>query len=128
VYLGRTRDFLLVYVPAPASSYVMTGQPGASVLRQRPLINKQYYEIRITAVGSSGEIQAMCFGDNQLVVPGPQGSYLGVLHNTWNLIQANAIQLRPGAQASSLPERAAAPQWAVAPGWVRPLRLNQLNR
>jgi hypothetical protein len=128
VYLGRTRDFLLAYEPAPASSYRMSGQPGATVLRQKPLINKQYYEVKITAVGSGGEIQAMCYGDNMLVVPGPPGSYQGVLHNTWNLIPANAIQLRPGAQTTQVPERAAGPQWAVAPGGGRPPRQSQINR
>ena len=131
VYLGRTRDFLLVYVPAPASSYVMRGQPGATVLRQKALINKQYYEVKITAVGSGGEIQAMAYGDNRLVVPGPPGSFQGQNHNTWNLIQANAIQLRPGAQATqaaTLPEQVAAPSWTVAPGRAGAPAPNQLRR
>jgi hypothetical protein len=102
VYLGRSRNYLLVYVAAPANSYTI-GDPADIVLTRRPILNRFYYQLRITAVGPLGEILAYTFGDNLSVVPGSSRLVGTEVKNTWNVTLPSAIRLRPGPQVSSTP-------------------------
>ena len=102
VYLGKSRNYLLVYVAAPANSYTVGG-PADIVLTRRPILNRFYYQLRITAVGPSGEILAYTFGDNESVVPGASRLVGTETKNTWNVTLPSAIRLRPGPQLASAP-------------------------
>ena len=128
VYLGRSRNYLLVYVSAPANSYTVGG-PADLVLTRRPILNRFYYQLRITAVGPSGEILAYTFGDNLNVVPGSTRMVGSEAKNTWNVVLPFSIRLRPGPQvAADSPAEADSILVRPARAGIWPLRGRSLTR
>ena len=105
--LNKTRHFLLVYVPAPATSY--TAFPSVPddthlILTSKAILNQQYYSLRILAVDAEGKIVGYSLGDNLTLLPGPPRLVGTVSKNTWDIIAPGAIRLRPGPQASLAPQ------------------------
>lgn len=59
-YFGVTRDYFLAYFPAGVTSYQLA-QPvpaGARIITEKPLINSQIYNVRVSAVNADGELIA----------------------------------------------------------------------
>jgi len=94
LYLNKSRDFFVGFVPAPADSYRL-GTPGADVLTRRTLLNHQDYFARISAVDGTGRLLAYTYG-RPTRVPG------GV-RNTWSVFWRGAIRIRPGPILASAP-------------------------
>jgi hypothetical protein len=110
--LSKTRDFLLVYVPAPTTSYIAyPPDPDTThlILTSHPLLNQQYYLLRILAVDADGRIVGFTAGDNLVLLPGTPVVVGGTPKNTWELTTPSAIRLRPGPQASLAPQERAEP-------------------
>ena len=102
VYLGKSRDSYLCYVPASQTTYTI-GDP-ATILRRTPIINRHYYRLRISAVDAEGTLLAYTFGQDSLPLPGGAITVEGSPHNTWNVTLPYSIQLRTGPQTPSSPE------------------------
>ena len=94
MYLGKSRDFFVGFVPAPADSYRL-GTPGATVLTRRTILNHQDYFARISAVNADGLLLAHSYG-RPTRVPGPQ-------RNTWDVFWRGGILIRPGPQIGPAP-------------------------
>ncbi|HEY6867189.1 MAG TPA: hypothetical protein VI792_08030 [Candidatus Eisenbacteria bacterium] len=99
VYLGKSRDSYLCYVPGSQTSYTIGGP--ATILRSKPILNKHYYRLRITAVDAAGTLLAYTFGQDSIPLPGGAITVEGSPHNTWNVTLPYSIQLRPGPQLPS---------------------------
>ena len=67
-YFGVTRDYFLAYFPSSVTSYRLGLQPdgtptfplpsGSRIITERPLINSQIYNVRVSAVNDNGELMA----------------------------------------------------------------------
>ena len=116
VYLGKSRDTYIAYVPAPATSYrIGNSGNGIDILRRSPIINKHYYRLRISAVGADGSLLAYTFGQDSIPLPGGAITVEGSPHNTWNLTLPYSIQLRTGGQVASAPGARLQPGAALPP-------------
>lgn len=105
--VSKARHFLLVYVPGPATSYVaFPTEPDTThlVLTSRPILNQQYYSLRILAVEPNGRIVGYSLGDNLVLLPGGPVQDRGATKNTWNITFPASFRLRPGPQASLAPQ------------------------
>jgi hypothetical protein len=110
--LKKLRHFLLAYVSAPASSYIAfptAGETADFIVTSHPIVNKQYYRLRITAVGPDGAILGYTMGDNLVVMPGAPRQVGASPQNTWYIAIEGAIRLRPGVQVETAPQEAADP-------------------
>ncbi|HYM81367.1 MAG TPA: hypothetical protein VEY91_08135 [Candidatus Limnocylindria bacterium] len=60
IYADKATDLLVAYVPAPFTSYQLgtAGPPGTRVLHRRQTFFNFQYVVRVSAVGSSGELLA----------------------------------------------------------------------
>jgi hypothetical protein len=97
-YVGKSRDLLVAYLPAPADHY-RVGDPGAITLSRRPIIQHQDYHLKIAAVNANGQIIGATRG-RPLVVPFGTSSSGEAL---WAVFFRGAILVRPGIPAPSSP-------------------------
>jgi len=94
LYLDKSHDFFVGFVPAPADSYRL-GEPGAIILSRRTIVNHQDYFARITAVDASGQLLAHSYG-RPTRVP-------AAVRNTWDVFWRGAILIRPGPKVETGP-------------------------
>lgn len=67
VFNGKTRDYLVAYVPAPANSYKIGERTGAEVLMRRLTIFGQVYQVRVSAVDADGQLIGFSHGDTAII-------------------------------------------------------------
>ena len=108
VYLNKSRDFYVAFVPAPADSHRI-GDPGIDlpgrrtmIVTRRTIVNHQDYFARISAVDADGQLIAHSYGRPTRVPGGAR--------NTWDVFWRGAIRIRPG------PVLPTAPQARIAAG------------
>ena len=63
--LTQSRDFLVAFVRAPATTFQMKNPAGAMVLTRKTLLSGQEYEVRISAVDDNGTLLGMTYGNSQ---------------------------------------------------------------
>ena len=101
-YLGKSRDYFVAYLPAPADHF-RVGDPGATILTRRPIINHQDYHLKIAAVNANGQVIG-AFRGRPMVVPFGLAEDGGAL---WAGFFRGAILIRPGPAVTRSPQAAA---------------------
>jgi hypothetical protein len=75
IYANKSRDNLIVFVPAPADSYRINFSPG-EILTYTPLILGHQYLARISAVDATGGLIGYSYGDSDQIIGFPPADSL----------------------------------------------------
>ncbi len=101
-YLGSSRDYFVAYLPAPADHF-RVGDPGATILSRRPIIQHQDYQLRIAAVNANGQVIGGFLGRPIVVPLGSAADGVAL----WAAFFRGTIVVRPGPPVESAPQAVA---------------------
>ena len=97
-YLGKSRDFFMAYLPAPADHFRI-GDAGATTLTRRPILLHEDYHLKIAAVNANSQVIGLFQGRPMFVPYGLSVSGVAL----WGAFFRGAILIRPGPPIPSAP-------------------------